>query len=142
MLRHPKKFSAVRAYENLQTTRILLLKIAPREPRINTFIIYHTIIKVNIQKLPLRSVRIPKALPAPVFPPNVSRPQAFGYFFLRKNFFKKFDTPSLSIGSVFSMRPTMCLMHIAGFDVGLMTIKGFCRITEACTTGSSYTKPM
>ena len=36
--------------------------------------------------------------------------------FLRKNFFKKFDTPSLSIGSVFSMRPMMCLMHIAGFD--------------------------
>ena len=34
MLRHPKKFSAVRACENLQTTRILLLKIAPCRPRI------------------------------------------------------------------------------------------------------------
>ena len=47
------------------------------------------------------------------------------YFLTPRNFRKKLDTPSLFATSVFSIRPTICLIHVEGFDVGFTTIKGF-----------------
>ena len=63
------------------------------------------------------------------------------YFFLPKNFFKKFATPSLYSGSVFSILPTMCFKQTEGLEVGLTTINGFCLMTAAWTIGSSNTHP-
>ena len=48
------------------------------------------------------------------------------YFdFLLRNFFKKFETPSLYSGSVFSILPTICFRHTEGLEVGFTIIKGF-----------------